>query len=85
MLTTVGILVALLQPTIDFFGEVSVGDFLTGTNWAPLFSPQSFGVLPLVVGTLTHDLLGLRGRAAVRPRRRDLPVRVRAATARAAT
>jgi phosphate transport system permease protein len=53
VLTTVGILVALLQPTIEFFGEVNVLDYLTGTSWTPLFKPQSFGVLPLVVGTLT--------------------------------
>jgi phosphate transport system permease protein len=53
VLTTVGIVVALAQPTIDFFGDVDVLDYLTGTRWAPLFQPQSFGVLPLVVGTLT--------------------------------
>jgi phosphate transport system permease protein len=51
--TTVGILVALASPTIEFFSEVGVWDYLTGTRWAPLFKPQDFGVLPLVVGTLT--------------------------------
>jgi phosphate transport system permease protein len=51
--TTVGILIALLGPTIDFFGEVGLGEFFTGTQWSPLFSPSSFGVLPLVIGTLT--------------------------------
>jgi phosphate transport system permease protein len=51
--TTIGILVALLGPTIDFFGEVGVWEFFTGTSWAPLFSPSSFGVLPLIIGTLT--------------------------------
>jgi phosphate transport system permease protein len=51
--TTVGILVALLGPTMDFFGEVGLGEFFTGTQWSPLFSPSSFGVLPLVIGTLT--------------------------------
>ncbi len=50
--TTIGIVVALIQPTIEFFREVPVLDYLTGTSWAPLFKPQSFGVLPLVVGTL---------------------------------
>ncbi|MGH2979817.1 MAG: phosphate ABC transporter permease subunit PstC [Solirubrobacterales bacterium] len=53
VLTTIGIVAALLQPTIEFFREVGVGEFLTGTDWSPLFSPSSFGVLPLVVGTLT--------------------------------
>ena len=50
--TTVGIVAALLQPAIEFFREVDILDYLTGTNWAPLFQPQSFGVVPLVVGTL---------------------------------
>jgi phosphate transport system permease protein len=51
--TTVGIVVALLLPALEFFEEVSVVDFLTGTQWTPLFEPASFGVLPLVVGTLS--------------------------------
>jgi len=54
--TTVGIVVALLQPTIDFFRVVSIVDYVTGTEWAPLFEPQLFGVLPLVVGTLSVTL-----------------------------
>jgi len=52
ILTTTGIVVALLVPTIEFFGEVGVWDFLSGTKWTPLFEPPSFGVLPLLVGTL---------------------------------
>jgi phosphate transport system permease protein len=51
--TTVGIVVALLFPAIEFFGEISIWDYLTGTNWAPLFEPGSFGVVPLLVGTLS--------------------------------
>jgi phosphate transport system permease protein len=50
--TTVGIVVALFVPAFEFFGEVSIVDFLTGTDWSPLFEPASFGVLPLVAGTL---------------------------------
>jgi len=50
--TTIGIVVALAGPAIDFFSEVSIWDYFTGTRWAPLFKPQDFGVLPLVVGTL---------------------------------
>ena len=56
VLTTVGIFVALLQPSIEFFQEINPIDFLTGTNWAPLFEPASFGSLPLVVGTLIVTL-----------------------------
>ena len=50
--TTVGIVVALFLPAIEFFGEISIVDFLTGTDWSPLFEPPSFGVLPLIAGTL---------------------------------
>ena len=50
--TTVGIVVALFAPAIEFFGEISIVDFLTGTEWAPLFEPAHFGVLPLIGGTL---------------------------------
>jgi phosphate transport system permease protein len=50
--TTVGIVVSLLFPAIEFFADVSFVDYITGTNWAPLFEPAHFGVLPLVAGTL---------------------------------
>jgi phosphate transport system permease protein len=50
--TTVGIVVALVGPTIEFFESVSLTEFFTTTQWSPLFSPPSFGVLPLVTATL---------------------------------
>jgi phosphate transport system permease protein len=50
--TTVGIVIALFVPAFEFFQEVPIADFLTGTEWAPLFEPAHFGVLPLVTGTL---------------------------------
>ena len=51
VLTTVGIVFALLLPALEFFREVSVWEFLTGTTWSPLFHPGQFGVVPLVAGT----------------------------------
>jgi phosphate transport system permease protein len=54
--TTVGIVVALLEPSIEFFREVDLIDYLTGTTWSPLFEPPSFGVVQLVVGTLSVTL-----------------------------
>jgi phosphate transport system permease protein len=51
--TTVAIVLSLLQPTIEFFSEVGLGEFFMHSDWAPLFNPPSFGVLPLVVGTLS--------------------------------
>jgi phosphate transport system permease protein len=53
VVTTVGIVVALLFPAIEFFQDISPLDYLTGTDWSPLFTPASFGVLPLVVGTIS--------------------------------
>ncbi len=78
-LTTVGIVLSLLLPALEFFREVSPVDFFTGTTWAPLFEPtRSFGVLPLVVGTLDDLVLVGARRVPARARRRDLPQRVRA-------
>lgn len=59
VLTTVGIVVSLAVPAIAFFRKVAVMDFLTGTNWSPNFTPQSFGVLPIVTGTLVVTAIGL--------------------------
>jgi len=52
ILTTLGIIISLLKDSIGFFSEVSIKDFLFGKVWTPLFSEPSFGVLPLVCGTL---------------------------------
>ncbi len=59
--TTLGIVAALIVPTVEFFQEVPVGDFLFGTHWSPLFSPaqREFGVLPLVGGTLVTTFWSL--------------------------
>ena len=49
--TTLGIVLSLLMPAIEFFRAVSPWEFFTGTTWSPLFLDPQFGVLPLVVGT----------------------------------
>ena len=49
---TVGIIVILSTETVNFFREVPITDFFGDTKWAPSFTPQHFGVWPLVVGTL---------------------------------
>ncbi|CAN5460642.1 phosphate ABC transporter permease subunit PstC [soil metagenome] len=56
---TLAIIFSLFPPTIDFFREVSVVEFLTGTLWAPAFANASFGVLPIVVGTLMVVVISL--------------------------
>ena len=52
VLITTGIVVSLVSQAWGFFIEVSIWDFLTGTRWTPILKPQSYGVLPLVSGTL---------------------------------
>jgi len=59
LLTTFGIVYALVEETVVFFREVPVHDFLFGTKWSPLFNPPSFGVLPLVAGTFFTTLIGI--------------------------
>ncbi|MEV5030181.1 phosphate ABC transporter permease subunit PstC [Paenibacillus sp. LPE1-1-1.1] len=52
VLTTIGIVVTLISETYQFFQKVPIFDFLFGTKWSPLIAPKSFGVLPLLSGTL---------------------------------
>jgi phosphate transport system permease protein len=59
LLTTFGIVYALVEETIVFLREVPIHDFLFGTKWSPLFNPPSFGVLPLVAGTFFTTLIGI--------------------------
>jgi phosphate transport system permease protein len=51
ILTTVGIVVVLVVEAAQFFREVSVIEFLTGTQWSPRLAGK-FGILPLLSGTL---------------------------------
>ncbi|MGI8924441.1 MAG: phosphate ABC transporter permease subunit PstC [Fimbriimonadales bacterium] len=51
VVTTVGIVYVLASESVAFFQRVSIIEFLTGTRWAPLFEPSSFGILPLLCGT----------------------------------
>ena len=59
VLTTAGIIAVLAVETIAFLGEVSIVEFLTGTEWTPLFANQHFGVLPLVVGTMLVSAIAM--------------------------
>jgi phosphate transport system permease protein len=59
ILTTVGIVAVLIVETIAFFREVSILDFLTDTQWTPLFAEKHFGILPLLNATLLTSLLAM--------------------------
>ncbi|MGZ0019361.1 phosphate ABC transporter permease subunit PstC [Nitrosomonas sp. wSCUT-2] len=53
------IIVMLLKESIVFFQHVSVWDFLTDTQWTPLFADAHYGILPLVSGTVVSSLIAL--------------------------
>lgn len=55
--TTIGIVYTLVSESIAFFKQVPILEFLTGTTWAPLIQPVSFGVVPLMFGTLMVTLI----------------------------
>ncbi len=52
IVVTVGIIWVLATESVQFFKHVSLWQYLSGTRWAPLLEPRSFGILPLVCGTL---------------------------------
>ena len=57
--TTIGIIAVLAVETFAFLREVPITDFLFGTNWTPLFATPSFGVLPLVAGTILVSAIAM--------------------------
>jgi phosphate transport system permease protein len=57
--TTVGIIAVLAIETAGFLREVPLLEFLTGTEWTPLFATKRFGVLPLVVGTVLVSVIAM--------------------------
>ena len=57
ILTTAGILITLVREAFSFFLEISVWDFLFGTEWRAQFVPRKFGILPLVAGTMLVALI----------------------------
>ncbi|MBO9313327.1 MAG: phosphate ABC transporter permease subunit PstC [Chloroflexus sp.] len=59
ILTTIGIVFSLLFETIAFFSEVSIIEFLTETEWTPLFSIKKYGIWPLLSATLLTSAIAL--------------------------
>ena len=57
--TTLAIVFILISESAAFFEHVSIRDFLTDTQWTPLFDDAHFGILPLVSGTLTVTFVAL--------------------------
>ena len=57
--TTFGILYILVTESWLFFQEVSLFDFLTDTQWTPLFNDKHYGILPLLSGTFVTSSVAL--------------------------
>ena len=59
VLTTVGIVYVLVSESIHFFQNVSIVDFLTDTQWTPLFDDAHYGIMVLISGTLVSSGVAL--------------------------
>lgn len=67
ILTTFGILFSVLFESFRFFGQVPLMDFFFNTHWSPQIALRegqvgasgSFGIIPLLVGTLLISLIAL--------------------------
>ncbi|GIL18110.1 MAG: phosphate transport system permease protein [Oligoflexia bacterium] len=59
VLVTVGIVWILVSESLPFFQTVSLVEFLTETQWTPLFAEPKYGILPLVCGTLLTTFVAL--------------------------
>ncbi|WP_201153742.1 phosphate ABC transporter permease subunit PstC [Rhodothalassium salexigens] len=65
--TTVGIVLSLLQQSLDFFARVSPVEFLFGLHWSPqtalradqVGSSGAFGAVPLFTGTLLISVIAM--------------------------
>lgn len=57
VVTTAAIIVTLIRPSLDFFAEVEILGFLTGTEWAP--QRGVFGIYPLVKATFLITAIAL--------------------------
>ncbi len=56
---TFGIVFVLVRDSMPFFSVANLKEFLTGTEWTPLFATKKYGILPLVVGTLLVTTIAL--------------------------
>ena len=59
VLTTLGIVYILVKESIVFFQQVSIVDFLTDTQWTPLFDDAHYGIMVLISGTLVSSAVAL--------------------------
>ncbi|HXV08490.1 MAG TPA: phosphate ABC transporter permease subunit PstC [Burkholderiales bacterium] len=56
---TLGIVYVLVSESVLFFQHVSIIDFLTDTQWTPLFDDAHYGIMVLLSGTLVSSAVAL--------------------------
>jgi phosphate transport system permease protein len=56
---TFSIVVMLVKESLVFFVQVPLWDFLTDTQWTPLFDNPHYGILPLISGTVISSAVAL--------------------------
>lgn len=56
---TFAIIYMLISESLVFFEHVSLREFLTDTQWTPLFDDAHYGILPLVSGTVVSSAVAL--------------------------
>ncbi|MEY2964790.1 MAG: phosphate ABC transporter permease subunit PstC [Candidatus Nanopelagicales bacterium] len=59
ILTTFGIVISVLIPSLEFFSEIPLTEFLFTTTWTPLFANPQYGVLPLIMGTMVITVIAI--------------------------
>lgn len=59
VLTTTGIVLTLIFETFEFFKTVPLWNFLTDTQWTPLFSNPKFGIFVLISATIMTTVIAI--------------------------
>ena len=59
VLVTAGIVYVLVSESAKFFSHVSIIDFLTDTEWTPVFDNPRFGIVTLLSGTFVSSFIAL--------------------------
>jgi phosphate transport system permease protein len=59
VMITLAIVMMLVKESVVFFEHVPLWDFLTDTQWTPLFDDAHYGILPLISGTAVSSAVAL--------------------------
>ncbi len=57
--TTIGIVLSVLFEAIRFFKQVAITDFIFGLHWSQVGAAGSFGMIPLLTGTLMISAIAM--------------------------